>query len=139
MNRKLSILLSPLFAFVLILFPFLLSAQSDTTRIWVGLPSNFDFSTIATATATITGVITAIWTVISGYFSAKWDWVTKVTFVLNTPARRVGAFGFLSSFLAALLFGFSKDAQTALFAAFLALVGTFTGMGFYDVFLKSKK
>ena len=112
-----------------ILFIGILAVQflmaEDTTKVVLELPKKLDFSTVAEFKQTVGLLISAVITLITGYW-AKGNAALKR--FLPTVEKRVAFVGFLVSVGVGLAFGFSGDTLTTIWTS---LLGVFIGMGGY--------
>lgn len=104
----------------------------DTTKVVLELPKALDFSTIAGFKQTLGLLISAIITLVTGYW-AKGNEVLKR--FLPTTEKRVAFVGFLVSVSVGLAFGFSGDTMSTIWTS---LLGVFVGMGGYGTVKNSK-
>jgi len=97
----------------------------DSTKVVLELPKTLDFSTVAGFKQTVGLLISAVITLITGYW-AKGNALLKR--FLPTTEKRVAFVGFLVSVGVGLAFGFSGDTLTTIWTS---LLGVFVGMGGY--------
>lgn len=102
-----------------------LIAQTDTTVVSINLPKTFDFSTVAGFTKTVSLLLSAALTIVSGFWAKGNDFLKKW---LPTTEKRVAFVGFIVSLGVGLTFGFSQGVLTTIWTS---LLGVFVGMGAY--------
>lgn len=105
----------------------------DTTKVVLELPKTLDFSTITGFKQTVGLLISAVLTIISGYWSKGNEALKKY---LPTTEKRVSFVGFILSVCVGLAFGFTGDTLTTLWTS---LLGVFVGLGSYGAVKSSPK
>lgn len=95
----------------------------DTNTVTLVLPKNLDFNTPAAFSQTVGVLISAVLTIISGFWAKGNAFLTKY---LPTTERRVALVGFLVSVGVGLAFGFSPTIMSTLWTS---LLGVLTAMG----------
>lgn len=105
----------------------------DTNTVTLTLPKTLDFKTPAAFSQTAGLIISAVLTVVSGFW-AKGNEVLKK--YLPTTERRVAFVGLLVSVGVGLAFGFSPNVLTTLWTA---LIGVLTAMGGFGAVKASAK
>ena len=120
-----------LFAIVFIAsFAFAQNVVTDST-ITITLPRNFDLSNLESLKGTVGLIVSALLTLISGFWSKGNEFLQKF---LPTTEKRVAAVGLIIAIVAGLVFGFSKDLLNNIW---IAIWGVFGSMGIFGVLKKN--
>jgi hypothetical protein len=107
--------------------------NADSNTITITIPKVVKTGTPAEAYASINIIVSALLTLVLGFFAKRWTWLDAY---FSTTQRKVGAVGLASALVVCFIFGFSTDALTILWQA---VIGVFGMMGAYGFIQEKKK